>query len=87
MSVEKIVGCGNHTCRGYLDANGSSAQLMYPRDIIPLGNYLYVCDQGNNCIRKISINSPYTVTTLTGKPNQIEKHLDGDLDVALFNSP
>jgi sugar lactone lactonase YvrE len=51
---------------GYLDANGLSAQFAWPRSLLVVGNDMYVADQLNQVIRKVSLVSPYTVSTVAG---------------------
>jgi hypothetical protein len=54
---------------GATDANGTSARFNDPRGIASDGTYLYVSELGNNKIRRVTIASPYTVTSYTGTAN------------------
>ena len=56
---------GTPQVSGFADGQGSNAKFNNPRNITrdSLGN-LYVADGGNNCIRKIDVNS--NVTTVAG---------------------
>jgi DNA-binding beta-propeller fold protein YncE len=51
-----------------LNGNGTAASFNYPTDIAihPDGSCLYVADKENNVIRRISLTSPYAVTTFAG---------------------
>jgi hypothetical protein len=53
---------------GTTNANGTSARFSGPIDIVysSSASALYVADYTNNRIRKITIASPFTVTTLAG---------------------
>jgi 3-carboxymuconate cyclase len=51
---------------GSTDADGTSASFKYPYDVTNDGSYLYVADTYNHVIRKVSLESPYTVTTIAG---------------------
>jgi DNA-binding beta-propeller fold protein YncE len=53
---------------GLQNGNGTSASFSYPTDVVfhSERNCLYVADKENNVIRKISLSSPYAVTTFAG---------------------
>ncbi len=62
-NVTTIAGlCGTS---GTLDATGSAARFNNPLQISTDGTNLFICDRGNNTIRKIVISST-VVTTLVG---------------------
>ena len=50
------------------NATGTSASFNYPTGVVVDKNstYLYIADKINNVIRKISLTSPYAVTTFAG---------------------
>ena len=69
---------------GYLDGNGTSAQFKNPTAMVIDGSgNLYVCDAGNNRIRKITTTG--TVTTVAG--NGVAGFADGAAASASFNVP
>lgn len=70
--VTTIVGPAQGTVSsGTTDADGNTARVSYPSGITNDGTFLYLADGGNNKIRRITIASPYTVTSYTGRPNQL----------------
>lgn len=69
---------------GYLDGPGLSAQFDGPFGITTDGNFLYIADEINNRIRKISILSG-EVSTIAG--NATAATTDGNGTSASFNSP
>jgi sugar lactone lactonase YvrE len=70
---------------GFVDSVGESARFDNPRGIgIDFLGNIYVADQGNNVIRKISSNG--FVTTLAGKNGEIG-YADGVGINAKFNNP
>lgn len=50
--------------QGYTDGSGAGARFRYPRGITNDGTSLFVSDQNNHCIRKVTTAG--VVTTLTG---------------------
>lgn len=65
--VTLLAGASNGSS-GTTNANGTSARFNGPIDIVysSTASALYVADYTNNRIRKITIASPFTVTTLAG---------------------
>lgn len=69
-----------------------NALFNEPTDLFMLGDVLYICDSGNNMIKKIE-NGKVTIvagidTALDeNTETQIGGHLDGDISVALLNYP
>lgn len=62
-AVSTIAGTGT---TGTADGDGTAAAFNNPYGIATDGTYLYVVDNTNATIRKITIASPYTVSTLVG---------------------
>ena len=54
---------------GWADGDGTNARFNHPTGIAidNTNTFLYVADSDNGAIRKISLSSPYAVTTLIGK--------------------
>ena len=50
------------------NANGTAASFNYPTDLAvdPAAQFVYVADKFNNVIRRVSLASPYAVTTFAG---------------------
>jgi len=69
---------------GSEDGVGPDASFSSPRGITTDGTFLYVCDTGNQTIRKISLATGQ-VTTLAGKPGVIGS-ADGVGPLASFDS-
>jgi (2Fe-2S) ferredoxin len=70
---------------GYTDATGTSAQFNDPQSIaVDSSGNLYVADEGNNVIRKITMPGG-TVSTFAG--TGVAGYNDGAGNVAQFNSP
>ncbi|MES3018675.1 MAG: MBG domain-containing protein [Bacteroidota bacterium] len=69
---------------GFKDGNGADARFKSPGGIaVDAKGYLYVCDEGNNSIRKITPDGK--VTTLNR--SQEAGDTDGNLEAAKFNMP
>lgn len=70
---------------GWEDGPVDQAKFNHPRGIaVDSEGNIYVCDQNNHCIRKISLDG--LVTTIAGTP-RTAGYEDGDPDKALFNQP
>jgi len=61
--------CGNATTAGFTDATGSQARFEQLRQAVysAAGNCLYVTDEGNNVIRKVTLN-PAPIVDFTATP-------------------
>lgn len=61
--------CGNATTAGYANATGSDARFEQLRQAVysSSGNCLYVTDEGNNVIRKVTLN-PAPIVDFTASP-------------------
>ena len=66
---------------GYLDGNALASWFSFPTDLEFIGQDLYIIDNWNNKIRKLSSGQ---VSTLTGNGSGF---LDGTLSVAKFYNP
>lgn len=72
--------------QGYKDAIGDTAEFSVPMGLCVDGDgNLYVADQGNNCIRKITPDR--TVSTFAGKGPDSAGFRNGSIDDALFFAP
>lgn len=81
--VTTIAGQANQ--QGFADGKGTSASFESPAGIaVDTANNLYVSDQGNNTIRKITPDG--SVTTLAGTAGKVG-HIDGTGTAARFNLP
>lgn len=82
---EVITIAGTPTLTGYGDGIGAAARFNNPAGIAWGGNgILYVADQNNSCIRKITTDG--VVSTLAGHP-QSSGYADGSGQSAQFNMP
>ncbi len=82
-NISTIAGvCG---VTGTADGVGASARFNNPVQVSTDGTNLYVCDRGNNTIRKININTQ-TVTTIVGLAG-VPADLDGIGTAARINFP
>jgi sugar lactone lactonase YvrE len=79
--ISRIAGDGTS---GYVDGNGTSAKFSYPKDIaVDSNGNLYVTDNGNNVIRKISTSGD--VSTFAG--STVSGFSNGTGAIASFNYP
>lgn len=83
---------GNPESHGNVVGDLENALFNEPTDLFMLGNVLYICDSGNNMIKKIEDGKVTIVAGIdtaldesTG--TQIGGHLDGNISVALLNYP
>lgn len=78
--------CGQEGKIGNQNGKGTSAQFNYPSGIFfnQRDQFLYVCDNGNHSIRRISLDGE--VTTLT-RMNGVQGSKDGTLEEATFYNP
>lgn len=82
VSVSTYVGFSGTS--GYVDGDVSVARFNYPRGMaIDAQDNIYVADELNHCIRRIS--SGGTVVTFAG--SGISGHADGDPSLAKFKNP
>ncbi len=84
-AVTTLAGTASAT-GGSTDATGAAASFNYPNGITTDGSNLYVCDTGNNTIRKIVIATG-VVTTLAGTPSLTGGSTDGTGAAASFLNP
>lgn len=78
---------GNKTASGCVDnATGTSATFDHPSGILLYNSYLYVTDWMCQTVRKVSLTSPYAVTTIAGGAGQ-SGFIDGTGIAARFNAP
>jgi NHL repeat len=82
-SVSTIAGNSNLLMPGNMDGTGQVAQFNYPLGIASDGSNLYVADNGNNTIRKISLQTGIVSTIAGGGPNNFG-FVDGIGRSALF---
>jgi hypothetical protein len=81
--VTTLAGTGGSS--GTTDATGASARFNNPSGITYYNLNLYVCDTGNQTIRKI-VASSGVVTTYAGSAG-VADSTDGFINVARFSSP
>jgi hypothetical protein len=91
----KIYTRAGFNSQGYKDATGTTSQFDNPMGLaVASNNDIYVADNGNYCIRKITafgnLGSGQTITTFAGKliggyPSQ--GYADGTGSQAMFSSP
>lgn len=85
QTVTTIVGLSEQASLGYADGTGRNARFSKLTDIaVDAAGNLYVPDQDNSCIRKITPSG--VVTTFAGSPGNIGA-TDGSLAQATFFSP
>jgi hypothetical protein len=92
---KKIYTRAGFNSQGYKDATGTISQFDNPMGLaIGPSNEIYVADNGNYCIRKLtpfgSLGSAQTISTFAGKliggyPSQ--GYADGTASQAMFSSP
>lgn len=77
---------GRHNSAGYLDGELLTAQFSKPNQMcVGFENEIYVADEENHCIRKISLTTGY-VSTVAGTPKEWG-YVNGTAKVAKFNRP
>ncbi|MGD0973603.1 MAG: hypothetical protein ABR866_05910 [Candidatus Korobacteraceae bacterium] len=84
-AVTTLAGTASLT-GGSSDGTGAAASFNYPNGITTDGTNLYVCNTGNNTIRKIVIATG-AVTTLAGTPSLTGGSSDGTGAAASFLGP
>ncbi|HMV76688.1 MAG TPA: hypothetical protein PKN56_12450 [Leptospiraceae bacterium] len=75
--------------QGHLNGIGTAAKFKNPEGIVSDGTNLYICDTGNNSVRKIDLFSG-TVSTVAGNtpPSTTSGYVNSSLSSsARFNSP
>ncbi|MCB1191197.1 MAG: hypothetical protein H7A23_03080 [Leptospiraceae bacterium] len=77
-------GCGNN---GTETVNGSSAKFSYPKGIAVDNNFIYVADNYNHSIRKISKTPPYSTSLMAGAGTSNSGNSDGIGTEARFYYP
>jgi sugar lactone lactonase YvrE len=87
MTPDGTVSTFAGSTAGYLDATtGTSAKFAGPTSVgVDSAGFVYVTDEGNQRIRRISPTSPYAVTTVAGTGST--GHADGSGAVATFDQP
>lgn len=80
--VETIAGTG---AAGSADGDGVIATFNAPSGLTSAGGYLYVADINANKIRRVSLTSPFTVTTVAGTGSAGK--VDGHTSVAVLSAP
>ncbi len=83
-AVSTLAGSAGHS--GSADGSGSAASFFYPEGVaVDQDGNVYVADNGNNTIRKITPDG--AVTTLAGKANNNSGSVDGSGADARFYAP
>jgi len=77
---------GNAGTTGYTNGTSSAANFYIPNSLATDGTYVFVCDTGNNQIRKVVISTG-VVTTLAGHATGSSGYTDATGTSAYFNSP
>lgn len=86
VRVSVFAGSPEHTA-GFADGNGHAARFNGPASLVfdPVSDSLYVADQDNDAIRKITRNG--VVTTLFGSPGMADRlRARGSADVFIHES-
>jgi hypothetical protein len=81
-TVTTLAGTG---AAGYVDGAGTVALFDQPEFGVYVVDTLFVSESNNNCIRKISVHHPVTVTSFT--PSTVVGYVDGPLSSAKFAYP
>jgi DNA-binding beta-propeller fold protein YncE len=71
---------------GFLDGPSDQARFNHPSGLAIRDDELLVADSGNNCIRRLRLNT-HEVATLAGLPHAPAGHADGDRSEASFHAP
>jgi NHL repeat len=82
-AVTTVAGVANLS--GSEDGHGTSAHFNLPTDLATDGTAIYICDEGNNTVRRMNL-ADGTVTTIGGQAQQSGKK-DGPAAKSLFNEP
>jgi DNA-binding beta-propeller fold protein YncE len=86
-----VISVGGNGTSDYINGNGSNSAFYFPDGIVvePGGNFLYVADQTNNAIRKITIQGSVDISSFVG--GTVDHHSSGSADgtgsAASFNGP
>jgi len=79
-------GAAGGVAAGYTDATGTSAKFNKPNSVtLDKNGNLYVADQNNNAIRKVTPAG--VVTTVVGSSTGVSGSMNGAFASALFNGP
>jgi streptogramin lyase len=90
--IEKLTGtvslvAGQDGTSGAADGDGAAATFFQPHGLALLGTQLYVCDSGNNTIRRIDLSSAaFQVSTVAGQAG-VSGSADGIRSQARLNMP
>ncbi|MEI6781111.1 MAG: cadherin-like beta sandwich domain-containing protein, partial [Verrucomicrobiota bacterium] len=86
VSPEGVVTTLAGSYMGLVNGNGEAARFDTPMDVaVDASGTVYVADQGNNCIRKITAAGD--VTTLAGSATKTSGFTDGNGAAARFQTP